>query len=268
MQEFLNGGSNILRMIQALEKCSGTYLLIRLNLDETLTVLDKESKTPLEDSEKVIQEFISHEEIMVYGSKTFANIAKKMGLNPGSFMNEKFEFDIFREALGDELLNYDLLIGDLWELNPIAATFFIRPTGNTKLFTGMTVTKEEFRLWQKREQLENSLYKGESLMISPIKEIEAEYRFFVVDQQIITASSYKVGTSIDTSHQPSVALRNYAISMVARFPLAKAFVIDIAETKEGFKVIEYNNINSSGLYGCDEVALVQAINQLPISRNE
>lgn len=36
--------------------------------------------------------------------------------------------------------------------------------------------------------------------------------------------------------------------------------------KEGLKVIEYNNINTSGLYGCDEVEIVRAINGLDLNR--
>lgn len=50
--------------------------------------------------------------------------------------------------------------------------------------------------------------------------------------------------------------------MINQFPLAQAFVIDIAETNNGFKVIEYNNMNTSGLYDCDEILLVQAINEI------
>jgi len=258
VQEFLNNASNSIRIINALEKCSIDYLLIRVNKDNTLNVLDKESKIPLENSDEIFKNFISKERIMVYGSKTFAKIAKEIGLNPGSFMNELFEFEVFQQVLGDELLNNEFVVGELLDLNPIADIFFIRPTGNTKLFTGMTITKEEFLTWQERERVENSEYIGQSLMISPIQEIKAEYRFFIVNQEIVTSSSYKVGGEINTSRKASDELVAYTKSMVDIFPLATAFVIDIAETNNGFKVVEYNNINSSGLYGCDEIAFVRA----------
>lgn len=262
VQEFLNNNSNIIRIIHALEECSVDYLLIRVNKDNTLTVLEKESKLPFDNSDTILQEFISNKQVMVYGSKTFAKIAKEMDLKPGSFMNEQFEFEVFQQVLGDELLNSKFVLGELLDLKPIADKFFIRPTGNTKLFTGMTVTKEEFLSWQERERVENSLYIGQSLMISPVQEIEAEYRFFVVNQQIVTGSSYKIGKFVDTSRIPSDELITYTKNMVNIFPLAKAFVIDVAETNKGFKVVEYNNINSSGLYGCDEIAFVRAINDL------
>lgn len=262
IQEFLNNNSNISRIILALEKCHVDYLLVRVNKDNTLTVLEKESKLPLDNSDMILQEFILNKHVMVYGSKTFAKIANEMNLNPGSFMNENFEFEVFQNALGNELLNSEFIVGELSNLETIAETFFIRPTGNTKLFTGMAITKEDFLEWKERERVEDSPYVGETLMISPIQEINVEYRFFIVNQEIITGSSYKIGESIDTSRKPTKELLSYTKKMVDLFPLAKAFVIDIAETNNGFKVIEYNNINTSGLYGCDEVELVRAINDL------
>lgn len=263
VQEFLNSSANSIRIANALEKCSIDYLLVRVNKDETLSVIDKENKMPLDNSGKVIQEYVLNEPVMVYGSKTFAEIAEDMELEPGSFMNEQFEFDVFRDVLGSELLNQHFVIGELSELEPMADKFFIRPTGNTKLIPGMTVTKEDFLSWKERESKnENSPYIGQSLMISPIQEIEAEYRFFVVNQEIVTGSSYKVGNNIDTTRKPSKDILQYTKKMIDRFPLAKAFVIDVAETKNGLKVVEYNNINTSGLYGCDELAFVRSINDL------
>lgn len=262
VQEFLNNSSNIIRILNALEKCSVDYLLVRVNKDNSLSIIDKENKMPLDNSKKVIQDFILNEKVMVYGSKTFANIAEGMGLKPGSFMNDKFEFEVFQRELGNELLNNEIIIGELSTLYPIDEEFFIRPTGNTKLFTGMTVTKKDFLDWQERENREDSPYIGQSLMITQLQSIKAEYRFFVVDQKIITGSSYKVDDKINSSCKPSDEIMEYVVQIVDRFPLAKAFVIDIAETNKGLKVIEYNNINTSGLYGCDEIAFVRAINKL------
>lgn len=262
VQEFLNNGSNIERIKKALDFFFVDYLLIKLDSEDNLIVLDKESKLPFDNSDQILNDFILNEDIMVYGSKSFCNIALEMGLTPGSFMNKNFEFEVFREYLGDELLNSSFEIGELLNLTPVYDEFFIRPTGNTKLFTGMTVTRDEFLLWQDRERVEDSSYIGESLMISPVKEILVEYRFFIVNQEIVTGSSYKVGNSIDIYHPFSDELLSYTERMVDLFSLSVAYVIDIALTSEGFKVIEYNNFNSSGLYGCDEFEIVKAINNL------
>lgn len=262
IQEFLNDVSNMIRMINALDECTTEYLLVRVNKDKTISVIDKESKTPLDNSEEVLQSFIADEQVMIYGSKTFAEIADTMNLKPGTFMNEQFEFDVFHKKLGNELINKNFTIGELSTLRPTAENFFIRPTGNTKLFTGMVITKKDFLDWQERENIDSSPYIGQSLLIAPLRVIRAEYRFFVVNQEVITGSSYKVDGKFDSSVKPTAEIIKYAEKIVEKFPLSKAYVLDVAETDEGLKVVEYNNINTSGLYGCDEVAFVKAINAL------
>jgi len=258
IQEFLNNGSNMERMIGALEACSTEYLLVKLDENDNLTVLDKETKIPLTDSLTVLKKFVLSDDIMVYGSKSFARFAKEIGFTPGSFENEKFEFPYIKDVVGNELLNADFTTGTLFELEPTEDVFFIRPTGNTKLFSGMTVSRKDFFTWKKREEMlgEISDYWEQPLMIAPVKEILAEYRFFVVDQKIITGSSYNANASI------SEELLAYTQRMIDIFPIAEAFVIDIAQTNQGFKIVEYNNINTSALYNCDEEKIVKAINSL------
>lgn len=265
VQEFINSAENSIRIARALDALSTEYLLIRINKDNTLSVIDKESKVPLDNSASLIQDFVADENVMTYGSKLFDSITRAMNLTPGSFINEDFEFDKFREVLGDELLNSEFLIGELSELEPIADEFFIRPTGNTKIIAGMVINRDDFLSWKERERkIDDSIYIGHPLMISPLQSIEAEYRFFVVNQVIVAGSSYMVSGDINISKKPSYKVLEYTNKMIDKFPLSKAFVIDIAETKEGLKVIEYNNINTSGLYGADEFAFVEAINNMTI----
>ncbi|MBE7114350.1 DUF4343 domain-containing protein [Bacillus paranthracis] len=262
VQEFLNKGENSVRMAKALDECNTEYLLVKIEEDNTLTVLDKETKVPVEGSDGVLNNFTNGHMVVVYGSKTLSDIAKTMGLYPGTFHNENFEFDVFRGWLGNELVNHDFVCGELQELTPIADKFFIRPTGNTKLFTGQVVTREEFLDWQERENREGSPYEGQRLMMSPVRELLSEYRFFVVNQRVITGSSYQVNGKPDVTKPISGSLLNYVEGRVFEFWVADSYVIDVAETPDGFKVVEYNNTNTSGLYGCDEVAIVQAINKI------
>lgn len=265
VQEMLNNPSNMIRVIEALELLQTEYLLVKVD-SHALTVIDNKTKLPLEDSSTIIDDFVSGSNVMVYGSKMLAEIADNMKLTPGSFMNERFEYDAFKQHLGTELLNHDLTIGELWDIEPIHDLFFMRPTGNTKLFSGQQVSKEEFYSLKRREMKGMSAYTGQPIMISPLQTIHAEYRFFVVQQQIVTYSSYQYEGSLNTLVKPTPELIQYTLDRIHQFALAEAFVIDVAETTNGFKVVEYNNINTSGLYGCDEVALVSALNQLAESK--
>jgi hypothetical protein len=50
--------------------------------------------------------------------------------------------------------------------------------------------------------------------------------------------------------------------MIQTWRPAQAFVMDIADTPDGPKVIEINNINSSGFYACDPQSIIVALESL------
>ena len=62
---------------------------------------------------------------------------------------------------------------------------------------------------------------------------------------------------------------SYAQSIVSDvYSPSTEFTIDIAKTKEqGLKVIEYNCLNSSGLYECDTKALFTALKEYHYPEN-
>jgi hypothetical protein len=88
-------------------------------------------------------------------------------------------------------------------------------------------------------------------LLAPLTEIFSEYRFLVVDGEVVTGSQYK-----------------YAQSMVDLWNPNRAFAIDIALTKNGYKVIEINSINSAGFYHCDIGKFVNAINNMKYHKND
>ncbi|MFV1457627.1 DUF4343 domain-containing protein, partial [Bacillus mycoides] len=57
VQEFLNKGENSVRMMKALDECNTEYLLVKIEAGNTITVLDKETKVPVEDSDRVLNNF-------------------------------------------------------------------------------------------------------------------------------------------------------------------------------------------------------------------
>lgn len=262
IQEMLNNSENVERMRKAVENEHEEYLFVKIEPDESLTVLDSKTRLPLQNSKNVLTTFLSSGNIIGYGSKKLDQIMRQLGVYPGSFSNPNFEMDRLRDEIGNELLNEGYQVGELHELEPKWERFFIRPTGNTKLFGGMTVTNAEFREWKKRESHPTSPYIGQSLMVSELKEIEAEYRFFVVNGSVITGSSYIVNGQRDITKKPPAEIVSYAQHMVNRFSLSTAFVIDIAKVKNGMKIVEYNNFNTSGLYHCNEIEIVRAIRLL------
>jgi hypothetical protein len=261
VQENLNSYRNYIDMLDTLTTLNVEFLVISMQKDGKLTVIDTETKIPLIDSSTLISNFTVGYPVMVYGSKGFADAAVTMELKPGSFMTDNFDFKILKEKFGTHLLNYDFLTGDLFSLVPPWQEFFIRPTGNNKLFTGTKITLKDFTAWQEREFMESARYHGKSLMASPLQIILSEYRFFVVKGNVVAHSSYMVNGVFDSSGVLQTDMLSYLYEVIKLFTVADAYVIDIASTPDGFKIVEFNNLNSSGFYSCDISSIVQAINK-------
>lgn len=204
--------------------------------------------------------------VMVCGAVTLAKIGAERGWKPGSFLNENFDYPIWKQNLGDNLLNHDAVVCRFDEVNTSLPEFFIRPCEDTKSFSGKVYEHDEFYEWKQRViDTDNDLatLKPETMvMYSSPKKIYREYRFFVVNGNIVTGSQYKLGNRVlhDTNIDPDVVA--YAQQMVDLWQPALAFVIDIALTPEGCKVIEINNFNSAGFYASDVGKIVDAIENM------
>jgi hypothetical protein len=199
------------------------------------------------------------DKIIACGSTHLLAYAKSQGWEPGSFLNEEFSYKSWLGAYGENFLNYDSTLGNLSSVEPVEGKFFIRPLEDNKVFDGMVIDKAEF------ESLRQGVLSRKSdleVVIAPCKTIYAEYRFFALDGVIISASQYKLGQNPSLTSDLDVTTMTFAKSMVERWSPARAFVLDIALTPEGYKVVELNSITSSGFYACDATKIVDALENM------
>ena len=268
VQENLNSERNYLDLVRTLNELNIPYLVLAERAGSgRFEVLDEISGSYIENTDESLQQFIENQPVMIYGGKKFIDMASVWGLSPGSFSNEDFDFVTLKNIYGNNLLNPDFITGELFQLAPVWDEFFIRPTGNNKLFTGTKMTKMEFITWVEDERKKaSSKYEGKTIMISPVKQILAEYRLFIVNNSVISASSYMVNGVFKTGVKPESEALEYAKRMIHHFELSKAYVMDIAQTNDGYKIVEFNNLNSSGFYDNDIKAIVHAIQSLQSSK--
>ena len=107
-----------------------------------------------------------------------------------------------------------------------------------------------------------------------LKKLKREYRFWVVENKIVTGSQYMLDGLVEPSKVIPEPVFQYANMVKSKCGLL-AYTLDIAEIEEHnstyFKVIEINCVNSSGLYDADEKSLVESlksidtINVLPLN---
>ena len=264
--------------VEALDRLDIEYLIIK-PVPFTNRIMPADFDSFEQDINEVEEPFIdTTQDIMVFGATSLTRIAKARGWHPGTYMNENFTYEKWSEGFGlENILNPDSIVqrlGDYFDLSGFeGSNVFVRPALDSKTFNGEVKSKYDFKDWQQTIKFMEEfmtdelvdipmLNKDTIIAVAAAKKIYSEYRLFVVDRSIITASMYKLGSVLTTTDDVDTYVLDFARIMIQRWRPAQAFVMDIADTPDGLKVIEINNINSSGFYACDPQKIITAIESL------
>lgn len=212
--------------------------------------------------------------VIVMGSTTMVRIAREREWTPGAYLNENFNFKVWCSKFGYEnTLNWDAAIRKAGEPMPIElirklpSYVFLRPIDDSKAFTGMVKRRDKALSWLSelkdvKEEPFSPLHKNTEILIASAKNIYVEYRFFVIKGKVVTGSMYKRGQRVYADPKVDQEVIDFAQKMVDKWQPAKAFVIDIADTEQGFKVIEINNLNSAGFYASNCQKIIEELEKL------
>jgi len=99
------------------------------------------------------------------------------------------------------------------------------------------------------------------IQVASPKKLTQEVRFWVVDGKIITQSTYRRGSFLSYDNIVDQDAIDFAKSMVDIFQLAKTFVIDLALTPEGWKIIECGSTSCAGFYDADMQKLIMSLEE-------
>jgi hypothetical protein len=91
------------------------------------------------------------------------------------------------------------------------------------------------------------------------KKITQEIRFWVVGGKIVTQSTYRRGSFLAYDNVVDQDAIDFAQKMVDMFQLAPAFVIDLALTPNGWKIIECGSVSCAGFYDADMQKILMAL---------
>lgn len=209
------------------------------------------------------------ENVIVMGSYSMALYADKMGWNPGSFANARHDFRYQLWHWGNHMVNVNAVISPFDRVKEQKLPFFIRPVDDTKSFPGTVMDWEQYCEWRDRilvlDPKDNPTITPDTIVMAcPLVKIYREYRLWVVDNEIVTASLYKEGTRVRYDN----VVEDHIIEFGSRFvdvdnwQPARAYCLDIFDTEHGLKIGEVNNINSAGFYKADIQKLVYALNNM------
>ena len=204
--------------------------------------------------------------VICMGSYSMRHIATKRNWLPGVFDLEPFHFEIQLQYWGDHMLNADSKVTRFEDVSFTDSHMFLRPIHDSKVFAGGVFEQEDFMGWKIRVcnlgHDDGSTITGDTLVQScSLKAIYAEYRFWVVKGEIVTASSYKIGSKATYQSQVDEVFYTYVRERVTEWQPLEAFVIDVADTDKGIKIVEINTLNSSGYYAGDMQKLVMALEE-------
>lgn len=128
------------------------------------------------------------------------------------------------------------------------------------MFPGTLLSQEGLSLFQ--NDVKNNKYRfldSELVVISNKKNIDQEFRVFVVNKQIVTGCQYMTNHKIDLIDSLPDSVYSFVNELINQWTPAESFVIDIAKTYQGLRVIEVNCINSAGPYISDMKLVVEAL---------
>ena len=213
-------------------------------------------------------------EVIVMGTVSLAEkVAKRKGWSPGAYTNDNFDYRVWSEKWKGSILNEDAIVCPFRHIPLEWDPFFIRPVKDNKAFSGQIMWMHEYQTWLGRLLVEEGASDlcfdiDEMVIVASPKKIYREYRFWVVDHKVVTGSVYKIGEDVTYQDEGFIDQETWRFvsGHVGKPPFCiggwapdRAFVIDVALTEEGHKIIEINCLNSAGFYKADVFKLVQEL---------
>lgn len=232
--------------------------------------------------EWIVSKFKETDVVIFHGSLQHGKQLTHLPIYPGVFMTiDNYECYKYYGYFGENLLNSNYL---MMGLNDVLRNiekiqqqfggkrFFIRPSNGYKTFAGQTMSFENIE--QEMGVLIKSyggIDQSTLVLLSPEQKLTEEYRFIVVDGEVVSGSLYFDEENIGT-YKPHYDKQvnngeafDFAIEMSKIHQPDKAYTIDVCKTKEGeFKLLELNSFNCASMYGNDYDKAVKAINKLAI----
>jgi hypothetical protein len=202
---------------------------------------------------------------IVRGSHGFVNhVHRELSPKPGGFLHAtNFSMASYVPILKDLCLNANYQVVTFGEFlthrHMFTGDLFVKPLEDIKQFNGLVIKDQQdigdahytkFRKWFRPADTCK-------IAVCAAQEVGAEYRVVVVNKQAITGSSYQIEEGL----APYSAIQ-FVNQITQIWNPMMVYVVDVATTAAGYKIVEYNQFGTSGLYACDQVLIVDALEQL------
>lgn len=132
---------------------------------------------------------------------------------------------------------------------------FVRPDGDTKLFDGGVYDSTALR-----NSVNPQLVPEDTpVVVASAVEIDAEWRFFMVEGQVVACSQYRRWGMPSFDGAVPHAAMEMAAELATRWSPAKVFCLDLASARGRIGVVEANCFNAARFYAADVPRIVSAV---------
>ena len=205
-----------------------------------------------------------------YGSTTLMyNIYHQHNKPKGLFFDDaKFSMENYINVWGQYMLNSDAQVTTFKEFGKQThaddSLWFVRPDADDKSFNGDVRTFKEIIDWSKTFAIFDNVELSEDtkIIVSTPWNIKKEWRTYIVDGKVISASLYRKDFRLNKSNTdvPADMIR-FVEDRCKEYMPHKIFAMDIALCGDEYYIIECGCMNSVGFYAADISKVVHAISE-------
>ncbi|MDD5150659.1 MAG: ATP-grasp domain-containing protein [Flavobacterium sp.] len=199
-----------------------------------------------------------------YGSTKLSKIALQENWLGLFFDEETFRVDCWNKN-HNNMLNNDSIIMTIKDAYDFMSKYyneywFIRPINDFKAFAGEVISGEDFISWIQTASSGGYTFTDmQEISIARPKNIQAEWRYFIVDRKIIDGSMYRLNNRMYKQHETDEDVIIEAQRQADIWLPHDNCVMDLALVDNKIKVVEFNCLNSSGFYDHDLDKIVSSV---------
>lgn len=176
--------------------------------------------------------------------------------NPAIMANQNHVMSSFRNFVDNKNFFYNIFNTD---------KVFIRPNSGFKTFTGLPIHLAEFDFEINSLRQLTSVADDTLILVSSCKTIKEEYRFFIVNREVVDGSRYKLNEELNIAKGYSQeALEIAKIMCNNKWQPDLAYACDVGIVNGEPKIIELNSFSCSGFYAADMEKLVEAVDNIAV----
>ena len=200
--------------------------------------------------------------VVCYGPSFVPRALKYPELSPGIFFDAAtFRWSAFHDGWSDLMISADAVVAGAGEaISRLGSrTMFVRPDEDSKAFDGGLFDADSLKVVITQAIEKGRIKFDTHVVMAEAVPIDAEWRIFVVNGQVVAASSYRkdgVGNFDLSVPYPVVDL---AFEAAGRWTPSEVFCLDIARSGDRYGIVEANCFNAARFYGADASAILGSV---------